>query len=335
MQHIATWWKPENNKIRCQLCPHYCLLGEGETGLCRTRQNKQHQLITTAYGNMAAIDTDPIEKKPLYHIFPGSQSLSVATKGCNLRCLNCQNSTLSQSGPETNEDGFTEPLQIIEMAIHNNIPSLSFTYTEPTVFYEWMMDTAQLARKYNLKTCMVSSGFINPEPLKKLLPYIDAVNIDLKAFDEDIYRKLCGASLKPVLKTLELIKDKGVHLEITSLIIPGWNDDSATLQKMCEWLVAKGFSDIPIHFSRFFPSYKLSHLPATPESTILAACRQARQSGLKYVYAGNMPGSNWDNTICPNCQSTLITRQGYNVNVTGLNENRCAKCNAIIYGLFM
>ncbi|MGQ1948452.1 AmmeMemoRadiSam system radical SAM enzyme [Geofilum sp. OHC36d9] len=334
MEHTATFWQPENNKIRCLLCPHYCLLGENETGLCRTRQNKQHQLITMAYGNAAVIHSDPIEKKPLYHFLPGSSTLSVATKGCNLRCLNCQNSTLSQCGPETNEADFTTPRQIIEMAMKNDIPSLSFTYTEPTVFYEWMMDTAQLAKEHNIKTCMVSSGFINPEPLKKLLPYIDAVNIDLKAFDDDVYRKLCGASLKPVLKALELIKNEGVHLEITSLIIPGWNDNPATLQKMCDWLVAKNFSDIPIHFSRFFPAHKLLHLPATPEKTILAACHQARQSGLKYVYAGNMSESGRDSTICPDCKNTLITRHGYNVYVTGLRENRCAKCNTIIYGLF-
>lgn len=286
----ATYWFSEQNGIvRCQLCPHACQLKEGQTGICRTRENIGGTLYTTAYGNPCSIAVDPIEKKPLYHFLPGSRILSLATAGCNLRCKNCQNWTISQKGPEEIPSYELSPEAVVELAVKERTESIGFTYTEPTVYFEYMLEIAKLARKAGLKTVLVSNGYINPEPLKELCAYLDAANIDLKVFDESLCRKLTGSELKPVLETLRLLKQEYVWLEITNLLVPGFSDDPLKVQEMCSWLVINGFSDTPLHFSRFFPNHQLMDVAPTPVEHVIQACETAKNAGIRFVYAGNMP----------------------------------------------
>lgn len=330
----AYWWRVENHSVRCLLCPHACLLGEGETGICRTRQHVNKKLVTTAYGNLCAVNIDPIEKKPLFHFHPGTSTFSVATNGCNLRCLNCQNHTISQSPPDGLNAVWLTSAELVAAAKNQNCTSISYTYTDPVAFYEYMLDTARIARNAGLANIFVSSGYINSRPLKELCQVIDAANIDLKCFDDDIYHRLCGASLRPVLKALQTIKEAGVWLEITNLIIPGWTDNIEMIEKMCSWLADNGFEESPIHFSRFFPSHKLNHLSPTPVETIEKAAIIAIRSGLKYVYTGNMPGSDLEKTRCHNCNTNLIIRRGNILMENHLRTNTCPVCETIIPGIF-
>jgi len=291
MQIRASYQKQlDGQRVECLLCPHNCVLKEGQTGICRTRENNGGTLYSNAYGNPCSVAVDPIEKKPLYHFLPGSKILSIATAGCNLRCLNCQNWSISQVNPTENSAYELMPEAVVELALKEGTESIGFTYTEPTVFFEYMLETAKLARQKGIKTVMVSNGFINPEPLKELCGYLDAANIDLKVFDEATYKKLAGARLKPVLDTLQTLKSEYVWLEITNLLVPGFSDDPIKIQEMCHWLVINGFSDTPLHFSRFFPSYKLPDTKPTEVETVLQGCEIAKKSGIRYVYSGNMPG---------------------------------------------
>jgi pyruvate formate lyase activating enzyme len=335
MKHTATWWKTEENGVRCLLCPHFCFLQPNETGICRTRQNIDNEMVTHAYNKVSAMHIDPVEKKPLFHFLPGSQTLSIATKGCNLRCLNCQNSDLSQVAPSdlSAEEAIT-PAEIVEMALRNGCKSISYTYTEPTVFYELMLDTARLARKAGIKNIMVSSGYINPKPLKELISYLDAANIDLKGFDADTYENLCSARLQPVLRTLQLLLEGKVWLEITNLIIPGWTDDLDAIKKMCAWLAGNGFSNTPIHFSRFFPTYRLLGVPPTDIKTIEAAAQTAADADIHYVYAGNLPINHLGTTLCHHCGKTLINRMGNRLINCRLSTNFCPDCQQFITGVF-
>jgi len=277
------------NVVRCLVCPHNCIVIEGKHGICKTKVNIEGVLFSIAYGNPCSISVDPIEKKPLYHFFPGSEIYSLAIAGCNFRCLNCQNWQISQSSPDECDFYEMTPLEVVGQAILNGTNSIAFTYTEPTVFYEYVFDTAKIAREKGLKTVLVSNGYINQQPLIDLIPYLDAANIDLKCFDDSVYHKLTGGRLHPVLETLKTIKSKGVWLEITNLIIPTWSDSPVMIKEMCNWLVDNGFSDTPLHFSRFFPTYKLLHLPPTPESILFKAKEIAEKAGIKFVYIGNLP----------------------------------------------
>ncbi|MDD4064782.1 MAG: AmmeMemoRadiSam system radical SAM enzyme [Bacteroidales bacterium] len=281
-------WSHEGSKVTCLLCPHYCVIPEGKTGKCRTRINKEGVLYSLAYGNPCSVAIDPIEKKPLYHFLPGSQVLSIATAGCNFRCLNCQNWTISQASPENIDHYDLSPGQIINMALRHKTPSIAFTYTEPTVFYEYMFDIAVKAHEKGLKTIMVSNGYINSGPLEALCPYIDAANIDLKCFDDKMYRRLTGGKLQPVLDTLLTLQKAGVWTEITHLVIPGMTDNPVWFESMCRWLVDNGFASAPLHISRFFPAYKLAHLPPTPVEKVMKEKEIAEKCGLKFVYPGNI-----------------------------------------------
>ncbi|HRW94994.1 MAG TPA: AmmeMemoRadiSam system radical SAM enzyme [Bacteroidales bacterium] len=281
-------WTLKDDKVTCLLCPHYCVIPEGKTGICRTRINKNGVLHSLAYGKPCSVAIDPIEKKPLYHFLPGSRILSIATAGCNFRCLNCQNWTISQASPDKIDHYNLSPEQIVKMALHENVPSIAFTYTEPTVFYEYMFDIAVKAHENGLKTVMVSNGYINTAPLEALCPYIDAANIDLKCFDDKMYRHLTGGKLQPVLDTLLTLQKAGVWIEITHLIIPGMTDNPQWFEAMCRWLVEHGFANTPLHISRFFPSYKLPHVPPTPVEHILRAKETAEKCGLRFVYPGNI-----------------------------------------------
>ena len=299
--------------IKCKLCPNACVLKEGEVGDCRTRKNVDGVLYSLAYGNPCAIHIDPIEKKPLNHFLPGSRSFSIATAGCNLACLNCQNWQISQKSPEETNNYDLMPGGVVDMALEKQCKSIAYTYTEPIVYYEYTYDTAKRAKDAGIKNVMVSAGYIEERPLKDLCPVIDAANIDLKSFSNDIYETLNGGRLDPILRTLKIMKDEGVWLEITNLVVPDWTDDLDMIRRMCDWLYDNGFENYPLHFSRFTPMYKLKRLPATPVDVLDKVHDIAKNAGLKYVYIGNVPGHPAQDTYCPKCGKKLIDRQGYHI----------------------
>ncbi len=331
--HPALYWELTNNGIQCELCPHYCTLKEGKTGICRTRKNIDNKLFTSAFGNLCASSIDPIEKKPLFHFLPSSKTFSIAINGCTFRCLNCQNWNISQSQPEDSLEIVT-PLQIVNSAIKNNCNSISYTYSEPVVFYEYMLETAKIAKSYGLKNIMVSNGYINREPLQELINYIDAANIDLKCFDEKTYKKLTGGSLQPILETIKTLHKSKVWLEITYLIIPAHTDNLNSIKELCKWLFDNKLSEVPLHFSRFFPTYKLDTLPPTPTETLKQAMLIAKSEGIKYVYIGNVREQNSENTFCNKCNKLLIKRIGYNVTENHIINNKCEFCYNYINGVW-
>lgn len=334
MQKKAKYFKvlPEK-KIKCTLCPHECILLNGQTGICKTRQNIDGILKTLVFSNPCAVNIDPIEKKPLFHFLAGSKTFSIGTAGCNLSCKNCQNYTISQAKPQDVNSYYLEPQNVITKAIENNCNSISYTYTEPTVFYEYMLETAKLAYKNNLKNIIVSSGFVNQAPLEELIPYIDAANIDLKSFNDKIYRKLSSARLQPVLNTLLLLQKHKIHLEITNLIIPDYTDDLLMIKKMCNWLSENKFNETALHFSKFFPTYKLSASKSTPNELVEKAITIAENAGIKYVYAGNMK-SKKENTYCPECKSILIKREGFFTEIKNFSKGKCTVCGKNISGIW-
>ncbi len=318
--------------IKCRKCPHECLLAEGETGICRNRIVWRGTLYSIAYGNACAVHIDPIEKKPLYHFLPGTTAFSIAAAGCNLRCLNCQNWQISQVSPRETSNIDLMPPRVVEEARAGTCRSIAYTYSEPTTFFEYAYDTAEIAHARGIRNVWKSNGFICEAPLRKLFQVIDAANIDLKSFDPAIYRKLNGADLAPVLRTLKIFHEEGVWLEITNLVIPSWTDDLSMIGKMCDWLVANGLQDCPLHFSRFTPLYKLSQLPMTSVSTLDRARDIALRAGMRYVYVGNVPGHAAESTFCPHCGATVIHRRGYVVDAKGLKNGACASCGTTIAG---
>ena len=320
--------------VRCLLCPHHCLLQEGKLGICRTRLNREGILYTLAYGNPCSVSVDPIEKKPLFHFFPGTKIYSLATAGCNFRCLNCQNWQISQASPQSTGNYDLLPEDLIKDALRHGTNSIAFTYTEPTVFYEYVYDTARAAPEKGLKTVLISNGFINEKPLLDLCPFLDAANIDLKCFDDAIYHRLTGGRLQPVLDTLKILKEQGVWLEITNLLIPGYTDNPEMIHRMCDWLVENDFEDTPIHFSRFFPTFQLPEVPPTPESILQKAAQIARKAGMNYVYIGNHQGLQRENTSCPACNQQLIERTGFVVSKNLMREGCCGFCGEKIAGVW-
>ena len=320
--------------IMCRICPNECVLKEGELSKCNNRKVHNSKLYTLAYGNPCTAAVDPVEKKPLYHFLPGSRAYSIATAGCNLVCLNCQNWAISQTSPDKTRNYDIPPVQVVAESIKNNCASIAYTYSEPVTFYEYVFDTATLARKAGVKNIMKSNGYINPEPLKNLCSVIDAANIDLKAFTESTYLKLTGGKLQPVLDTLKVYRDMGVWLEITNLIVPTWTDNQDDIANMCKWLGENGFKNTPIHFDRFYPMYKLEQLAPTPVDVLNNAVRLAEGEGLNYVYTGNMPGNEKSDTICPSCKSVVVARQGYRITVNNITNGKCNKCGSKIDGVW-
>jgi pyruvate formate lyase activating enzyme len=318
--------------VRCEICPNECDLRPGEISDCHNRVNSKGKLYSIAYGNPCAVHIDPIEKKPLLHFHPKSKIFSIATAGCNFICLNCQNWEISQTSPYKTKNYNLFPQKVVEACIENNCPSIAYTYSEPVSFYEYMYDTSKIAHESGIMNVMVSNGYINTAPLKKLAPYLDAANIDLKSFSDDIYLRLNAGKLQPVLSTLKVLKDMDVWLEITNLIVPSWTDDLDMIKRMCDWLALNGFSDYPLHFSRFHPTYKLTQLPETPLQILIKARNTAIAAGCKYVYIGNVPGKTFENTYCPNCKELVIERRGYAILKNNLQNNRCKSCNTIING---
>ena len=334
-QKVASYQEKRTDQVvRCHLCPHRCVLQQGAAGICKTRVNQSGTLYTTAYGNPCSLSIDPIEKKPLFHFMPGQPVFSLATGGCNFRCLNCQNWQISQTSPLSLNSYDLDPEALVQRAIGCNTSMIAFTYTEPTVFYEYMYDTARIARGKGLKVIWISNGYINWEPLLDLCPYLDAANIDLKCFEDAMYRKLTGGRLQPVLDTLLTLKEKKIWLEITNLLIPGFSDNPEMITHMCEWLFANGFEDTPLHFSRFFPNYKLNDVPPTPAESLLEAKTIALKAGLKFVYIGNQPRLHGEDTVCPQCGHTLIQRYGYTVGTYEIQNGKCNRCGKSVPGIW-
>ncbi|MCP4652196.1 MAG: AmmeMemoRadiSam system radical SAM enzyme [Candidatus Omnitrophica bacterium] len=317
--------------IKCQLCPKGCILKDGQRGDCRVRVNLNGKLTALTYGRPCSMHVDPIEKKPLFHFHPGSSIFSIATAGCNLHCKNCQNWQISQSNPEDIPAYKLSPAEVVDVSLGEHCSMIAYTYSEPSIFYEYALDTSIQARKNGLKNVLVTAGYLNRKPLKKLYKVTDAANIDLKFFDDAMYKKITTASLAPVLDSLTLAKEMGVWLEVTHLIIPTLNDDLITIAKMCTWIKKNLGSDVPIHFSRFYPQYLLRNLPATPVTTLEKAKDVAKDAGLKYVYIGNVWGQS-ENTYCPHDNTLLIKRSGYSVLENNLKDGSCPVCNESIAG---
>lgn len=314
-----------DDKVRCELCPHLCHISPNNYGNCRVRKNVNGKLISENYGKLSAVHLDPIEKKPLYHFYPGSKILSLGSVGCNFHCNFCQNSDISQTGVENfaHLQSYTKEEIIAKAsAITENI-GIAYTYNEPIVWYEFMLDVAVATKKTHLKNVVVSNGYINPKPLEKLMPYVDAFNIDLKAFNDNFYKQLVGGHLEPVKQSLIKIKKFGCHLEITNLIIPSKNDDEREFAEMINWIANELGQDTVLHLSRYFPRYK-SNLTATPEATIYKLYAIAKEK-LDFVYIGNMPSEKGTNTVCPKCGKTLVFRNSYHIFADGLDENACCK----------
>lgn len=320
--------------IRCQLCPNRCTIEEGDTGDCRTRVNMKGELYTLAYGNPCAVHIDPIEKKPLNHFLPGTTSFSIATAGCNLACLNCQNWHISQKKPGEVQAVDLMPEQVASVSREKGCASVSYTYSEPIVFYEYTSDSARYVHDMGMKNVIVSAGYIEEEPLRDWCRYIDAANIDLKSFKDEIYQQLNGGTLEPVLNTLKVLKEEGVWLEITNLIVPDWTDDIQMIEKMCQWLVKNGFEDSPLHFSRFTPTYKLNHLPATPLHVLDDARETALSAGIKFVYIGNVPGHEAQDTYCPSCKKKILDRSGFRIAENHIINGQCDYCGEPIPGIW-
>lgn len=326
--------KIEDNKVWCHLCPRKCIIPDGEKGYCRVRENRGGKLYSLVYGKPCSISVEPIEKAPFYHFMPGHRRLCIATVSCNLRCKYCQNWHISQVGPGEVRTFRLLPEEVVEKALTEKVDSICFTFTEPVVFYEYVYDIAKIARKNGLRVSIVSAGYVCEEPLRKLVKVLDAVKIDLKGFNEKFYLRVCSGELAPVLRTLKVLKEEGKHFEIVNLVIPTLNDDSGEIKKMCLWIRQNLGNSVPLHFTRFSPAYKLTHLPSTPITTLETAIRIAKETGLKYVYIGNVPGHKYNSTICPKCGKTLIHRAGFQVIENNIKNGRCRFCGERIPGFW-
>ena len=324
-----------DGSVQCGICFRRCVIPEGGRGFCRNRENREGVLYNVVYGRPSAIHIDPVEKEPQFHFLPGSLILCLGTAGCNFRCQHCQNWHLSQRAIEEMEYIYDlEPLEIVELALRKNIPTISFTYNEPISFYEYVYDIARLAKQKGLKVIWHSNGSINPEPLRELLQYTDAVTIDLKGFTVKFYSEISSARLQPVLATLKNIRQAGVHLEIVNLIIPTLNDDSGDIRRMCVWIKENLGSDVPLHFSRFFPAYRITAISPTPINKLEEAHAIAQEVGLNFVTIGNTPGHLYNSTFCPNCQKRIIHRRHFAVLENNIEEGGCKFCKAKIPGVW-
>ncbi|MCD6360302.1 MAG: AmmeMemoRadiSam system radical SAM enzyme, partial [Armatimonadetes bacterium] len=309
---------------------------KGQRGVCGVRENRGGTYYTLVYGWAAALNIDPIEKKPLFHYLPGSKAFSIGTAGCNLSCKDCQNWQISQVAPEeiTNPVSLP-PATAAAQAVSYGAKVLAYTYNEPTIFYEYMYDTARAGRERGLRSVMISSGFINREPLLQLAPHLDAIKIDLKGFDEQFYLQYCGGSLEPVKQTIKRVKALGKWLEIVCLIVPTINDDTDSVRRMSEWILRAVGDEVPVHFTRFMPAYRLKHLPPTPIPTLERCWKTAREAGLKYVYIGNAPGHDAENTVCAGCGKVVIRRYGYQILEMHVKPNgACRFCGTKIPGVW-
>jgi len=325
-----------DKKVKCNLCNHRCEIKDGRRGICGVRENREGTLETLVYGRIIARHIDPIEKKPLYHLMPGSLSYSIATVGCNFRCLFCQNADIAQM-PSDRKGMITgdpfSPQDVVAAAIKGDCKSIAYTYTEPTVYFEFAFDTAKLAHEKGIQNVFVTNGYMTAEALHMINPYLDAANVDLKAFTEDFYKTYCGAKLEHVKESLKLMKSLGIFIEVTTLLIPGLNDDKDELEKLAKFLADSLGTETPWHISRFHPTYKLTDRPPTPVETLVTAREIGIKAGLKYVYTGNVPGESGGNTFCYSCGEILIERWGFYIKKNGIEESRCPYCDVEIHGV--
>ncbi|MCD6527292.1 MAG: AmmeMemoRadiSam system radical SAM enzyme [Desulfuromonas sp.] len=337
MREAMFWTVEEGDKVRCDLCRFHCRIADGHRGRCRVRENRGGVLYSLNYGLAVASHVDPIEKKPLFHFYPGSRSYSVATVGCNFRCLHCQNASISQlDSPKARIVGeVLSPQAIVDQALASDCRNIAYTYTEPTIFYEYAYDTACLAREAGLANLFVSNGYIAEEPLRHLATVLDAANIDLKGFSNDFYRKVCGAELEPVLESLRLYRKLGIWLEVTTLLIPGYNDDEAQVQGAAEFIANELGVETPWHVTAFYPTYRLTDAPPTPVSTLLKAQQIGQRAGLRYVYVGNVASDGGENTLCHQCGKTVIARSGFDVVDNRLRQGGCPDCGTLVPGVGM
>lgn len=326
----AMFWRKQDSKVECMLCPHRCKISQGKRGICGVRENQKGILNTLIYGMATSITPDPIEKKPLFHFFPGTYALSFGTVGCNFKCLHCQNYNISQAKIESMRFQKVKVEDVVKIAKRYKCDGVAWTYNEPTIWYEFTYDASIEAKKEGLYTCYVTNGFIEPEPLEKISPYLDAMNIDVKSFSNDFYKKTCKAKLQPVLDTCTLAKKLGIYVELTNLIIPGNNDSEAEIKKFCKWVVDSLDENTPIHFSRFHPDYKMTDSIATPISTLTRAYEIAKEEGIRYVYLGNVPHGDYENTYCSECGELLIERIGFSTRNHFVKDGKCPKCNLAI-----
>ncbi|MEW6008192.1 MAG: AmmeMemoRadiSam system radical SAM enzyme [Candidatus Omnitrophota bacterium] len=326
--------KVDDETIQCHLCPRNCTLKHGMRGFCRARESRNGKHYSFVYANPTAVHIDPIEKKPLFHFLPATTAFSIATAGCNYRCKYCQNWQISQFPPEETFNQNLAPKAVVEQAKRFNCQTIAYTYSEPSVFYEYMLDTAKIAKIYGIKNIYHSNGSLNPKPVEELSVYLDAANIDLKGFTHEFYKNIPEGDLDTVLNTIKILKKKSVHVEITNLIVPSLNDDMQTIRKMCLWLRDEVGNDVPIHFSRFTPTYKLKNLSPTPIKTLEQARNIAKKEGLLFAYIGNVPGHEGENTYCPRDAKVLIRRIGYTIIENNIVGGKCKFCGYQIAGVW-
>lgn len=332
------WESHDESKVRCHLCSHRCLVKPGKRGLCGVRENQAGELHTRVYGQLVAQNIDPIEKKPLFHLYPGSRSYSVATVGCNFKCVFCQNADIAQM--PSDRAGLimgkpATPAEVVAAARAADCRTIAYTYTEPTVYFEFAYDTARLAKENGINNVFVTNGYMTAEAFDMVAPYLDAANVDLKAYTDDFYKHYCGARLEPVKETLVRMKQGGVMVEVTTLIIPGLNDDRALLEELAGFLAVELGPDTPWHISRFHPTYRLTDRGVTPEKALIAARRIGLAAGLHHVYIGNVPGSDGESTSCPGCERVVIERVGYQIRGYHLEDGRCTFCGTPADGVGM
>jgi len=335
VRHEARYWeKLEENKVKCVLCPRECEVADVERGYCGVRENQGGIYQTLVYGALCSANLDPIEKKPLFHYMPGTGAFSIATAGCNIECKFCQNWQISQFRPEQVSGILVTPDQLVAACKSRKCPTIAYTYSEPVIFYEYMYDVAALARKQGIGSVMISNGYIQKKPMRELCQHLTGVKIDFKAFSEKFYREMCAGKLKPVLETLVTLKEVGIWLELVILIIPTLNDSEDEIKQMSQWVMKNLGPDVPMHFTRFHPTYRVTNLPRTPVSTIEQCRKIALDAGVHYVYAGNVPMHEGENTYCHSCGEQLIRRIGFHVASNKIKDGQCPKCSTKIPGIW-
>lgn len=328
--------KLDDNAVKCRVCSHFCTIQDGKKGICAVRENQAGELICQAYPKLVAKSIDPIEKKPIFHLKPGSSSYSIATVGCNFQCSFCQNADIAQEYPRAGRIIGTDfrPDEIVQEALKNGCESISYTYTEPTIFCELVLETAKLAKAQGLLNILVTNGYMSRELLGMLSFYIDAANVDLKSFNDQFYRTHCKAKLSPVKENIKAMKALGIMVEITTLLIPGLNDSDDELSALAGFIADKAGRETPWHISRFHPCYRMTDRPATPVSTLEKAYKAGRTAGLKYVYIGNVPGNTREDTLCDSCGTVLIARHAYTIKDFTVNQGECPDCGTIACGIY-
>lgn len=326
----------KENTVRCDLCNHRCIIKDGKRGVCNVRENQSGTLHTLVFGRLIAQHIDPIEKKPLFHVMPGSLSYSVATVGCNFKCQFCQNASIAQMPSDRGGMIAGEPVspeEIVNDAGRRGCASISYTYTEPAVYFEFALETAKLAGERGIKNVFVTNGYMTREAIEMISPYLDAANVDLKAFTNDFYKTYCGAKLEPVKESLKAMKSAGIFVEVTTLLIPGLNDDPGELEELAGFIKTELGPETPWHISRFHPTYKLTDRPPTPIESLMNARQAGIRAGLRYVYTGNAPGNEWEHTFCYQCQEKIIERHGFQVGRRNIRNGACGFCGALIDGI--